>query len=203
MFEHPVSVPANTVYARLGLSPAATMAEIQDAKASLTAEISAASRRVGQRLDEVDGQVEGLRAAREELKRSREQAAPSEELSAIRARLGNLERAAEKACPDYRKLLRERDELKERLERTNGIEIASPEGRAAYDAKHPPLALLRLETCAPDLLGNDPSALPLLRAAISAFLEDQGETVFHPTDITRREFAGDFTPTPLLDEEGP
>lgn len=201
VFDYPISVPRDTLYARLGIPPEATMAEVQDAKGALVEEIGVARRRVEKRLAEVDEQVAGLAEARSTLERAINEGASDEEKSSIRSRLNDLERKAEEFCPEYRSLRREQDDLHKRLIEINGMVISDPKGRADYDLEHPPLSVLRLTDCGPDLLGDHPDALPLLRAEISRFLEDKGETVFHPTDVTRRDFSGDLTHTPLLDGE--
>ena len=201
MFDYPVPVPRDTLYARLGIPHEATMAEIRDAKGALTKEITVAQRRVEKRLAEIDEAVPGLAEARGRLDRAVNESASGEDKSSIRARLNDLERRAEEACPEYRGLRREKDELHKRLIEINGIVISDPKGRADYDLEHPPLSVLRLADCGPDLLGDHPDALPLLRAEISRFLEEKGERVFHPTDVTRRDFSGDFSHAPLLDGE--
>jgi hypothetical protein len=73
------------------------------------------------------------------------------------------------------------------------------ETRLAYDRAHPPLALLKLEDCADPMFVDERTHLFLLRLAISAFLEARGEPVFHPSDLTRRDFSDDFRFNPVLD----
>ena len=201
MLDYPISVPRDTLYARLGITPEATPAEIDEAKTARTQEIAADERRVAKRLDEIDARVEGLAQTRQEYERAKAEKAPEETRNSIRARLDELERVALGIDPEYHTLRREKDELNKRLTDLNRMEILDPQARADYDRAHPPLNVLRLAACGPDLLGEDPEALSLLRAELSRFLEDRGEDVFHPTDVTRRDFSGDFTHTPLLDGE--
>jgi hypothetical protein len=73
--------------------------------------------------------------------------------------------------------------------------------RLAYDRAHPPLALLKLEDCADPVFVDERTHLFLLRVAISAFLEARQERVFHPSDLTRREFSDDFRFNPVLDRD--
>jgi hypothetical protein len=75
------------------------------------------------------------------------------------------------------------------------------ETRLAYDRAHPPLALLKLEDCADPMFVDERTHLFLLRVAISAFLEARAEPVFHPSDLTRRDFSDDFRFNPLLDRD--
>jgi hypothetical protein len=76
------------------------------------------------------------------------------------------------------------------------------EARLAYDRAHPPLALLKLEDCADELLTDERTCLFLLRMAISEFLAARHEQVFHPSDLTRRDFSDELTFNPVLDGGG-
>jgi hypothetical protein len=76
------------------------------------------------------------------------------------------------------------------------------ESRLAYDRAHPPLALLKLEDCADELLTDERTCMFLLRLAISEFLAAKHEPVLHPSDLTRRDFSDELTFNPVLDGGG-
>jgi len=90
------------------------------------------------------------------------------------------------------------DQLHGRVEEVHGWDLDKPEKRSAYDCANPPLALLKLEDAGVAALADPRLRLFLLRREISDFLLAKGEAAFHPSDLTRRDFAGDFTPNPIL-----
>ena len=77
---------------------------------------------------------------------------------------------------------------------------AAEEMRLAYDRAHPPLALLKLESCADPVFVDRRTRMFLLRMALSEFLIARQEQVFHPSDLTRGEFSDDFSFNPALDQ---
>jgi hypothetical protein len=79
------------------------------------------------------------------------------------------------------------------------VNLENAQARAEYDAKHPPLGLLRLEPTWAPLFDERDTALAVLRREIEAFLTAAGESVFCPSDSTRTDFTGDFAHCPLLD----
>lgn len=80
------------------------------------------------------------------------------------------------------------------------LSLEKPEDRAAYDAEHPPLPLLRLEPAGDPVFDDRATSLAALRRELERFLLDAGETVHHPDDTTRTDFTADFRPVPLLDD---
>lgn len=84
---------------------------------------------------------------------------------------------------------------------TGAEQLQREAARLAYDRAHPPLALLKLEDCADPVFVDGRAHLFLLRMAISAFLEARQERVFHPSDLSRREFSDDFRFNPVLDRD--
>jgi hypothetical protein len=64
---------------------------------------------------------------------------------------------------------------------------------------HPPLALLKLRDCSPTDPADRRATLQSIRKEVAAFLEARGEIVFHPSDLTRDDFRGDYQPHDLLD----
>lgn len=95
--------------------------------------------------------------------------------------------------------LKESGASEEAIAEANGLNLESNKFRAAYDAQHPPLPLMRLESTWDPVFDDRATCLAALRRELEAFLRDKGETVHHPDDTTRTDFTTDFTPTPLLD----
>ncbi|TYK43648.1 hypothetical protein [Actinomadura decatromicini] len=85
------------------------------------------------------------------------------------------------------------------ISETPGLNLEKGEARAAYDAQHPPLPLMRLEPAWAPVFDDRAACLAALRRELEAFLLDAGEAVYFPDDTTRTDFTADFTPTPLLD----
>ena len=83
----------------------------------------------------------------------------------------------------------------------HALSLEKPDARAAYDAEHPPLPLLRLEPAWDPVFDDRATSLAALRRVLERFLLDAGEMVHHPDDTTRTDFTADFRPTPLLDGE--
>jgi hypothetical protein len=79
------------------------------------------------------------------------------------------------------------------------VNLADAGARAEYDARFPPLGLLRFEPTWAAVFDERDTALAVLRREIEAFLAAAGERVFCPSDITRTDFTGDFAHCPLLD----
>jgi hypothetical protein len=93
-------------------------------------------------------------------------------------------------------------ERRQKAEDINQWNLDKPDARLAYDCAHPPLALLKLAPSADAALTDPRTCLFLLRSAISEFLEARGEEVFHPSDLTRRDFTDEFDVHELLDGPG-
>jgi hypothetical protein len=85
----------------------------------------------------------------------------------------------------------------------HALSLEKSDARAAYDAEHPPLPLLRLEPAWDPVFDHRATSLAALRRELERFLLDAGEMVHHPDDTTRTDFTADFRPTPLLDGEQP
>jgi hypothetical protein len=90
-------------------------------------------------------------------------------------------------------------EARQKAEDINQWNLDKPDARLVYDCAHPPLALLKLAPPADAALRDPRTFLFLLRSAISEFLNAHGEEVFHPSDVTRRDFTDDFDHHELLD----
>jgi hypothetical protein len=85
----------------------------------------------------------------------------------------------------------------------HALSLERSEVRAAYDAAHPPLSLLRLEPAGEPVFDDRATSLAAVRRELERFLLDAGEPVHYPDDTTRTDFTADFWPTPLLDGEQP
>jgi hypothetical protein len=201
VLSYPILPPRDTVYASLNLGPEATMADVREAKNSMTRTLDEERRVVEQRLARVFDAVPGLREAREEARRpGHSQTAPDRE-GQPRTRLIELERQADAAFPEYRRLRNRLDEISEEVAKLNLIPLQAPDKRRAYDRENPPLTILALAPEPSDAFADNRIALRLVRRDLSAFLEGIGVPVFHPSDLTRTDFYTDFTWTRGLDSD--
>ncbi len=84
-------------------------------------------------------------------------------------------------------------------EKAHAVQLDREEDRAAYDAQHPPLELLRLDPTWAGFFEDRMESLVVLRRDVEEFLARQNVTVHRPSDLTRSDFTDDFTYSPLLD----
>lgn len=96
-------------------------------------------------------------------------------------------------------LQRRVDALSDELLELNGLDLDRTEGREKYDEEHPPFGLLKLQAGEDPLFEDQRATLHVLRRELCDWIEARGEHVTHPTDLTRRDFRGDFTYHPALD----
>lgn len=90
----------------------------------------------------------------------------------------------------------------EAIAEVNAIKIDSRERREDYDAKHPPLTLLKVRPPSSELFERSDRRLIVLRRDLERALEDVGEHVYHPSDLTRVDFVRDFMASEMLDSTG-
>ncbi|WUH98420.1 hypothetical protein OHR68_33720 [Spirillospora sp. NBC_00431] len=95
--------------------------------------------------------------------------------------------------------LRRRGAAEAELAAAHAIRLESVTDRAVYDAAHPPLELLKLRPTWHPVLDGAAVRSYVLRRELEAFLEERGEPVYRPSDLTRTDFTADHTPDPLLD----
>lgn len=201
MFDYPIEVPSSTEYTRLGIDPEATSQEVSEAKAEFVARITTRQREVTQTLEDVYARVEGLRDAVRAFKELDSSGKGGTDRTRVVRRLREFERRAQEVQPRYNALRKETEELAREREEVNSLGVVqSPAEREAYDRLHPPLHLLKLEDARRDAFARDRRLmLPIVRRHVSQFLEDHGEPVHHPSDLTRSDFTADFSHNPLLD----
>jgi hypothetical protein len=95
--------------------------------------------------------------------------------------------------------LRRRGASEAELADAHAIRLESTEDRMAHDVAHPPLVLLKLRPTWHPVLDDATIQLYVLRRELEAFLQERGEPVYRPSDLTRTDFTADHTPDPLLD----
>ncbi len=204
MFDYPLPISRDTLYERLGLEPEASADEIRDAKTEALVRIRDEIASIDRQLAAVNQAVPGLVDAHARMRRLQRDsdggaAADARGLADARRQLAISEERAQQANPRYQELRRRADQLAREEIELNNIPLDRPEGREAYDAAHPPLALLKLTACARDQFVENRHAIHLIRRELTAFLTEQGEEVFHPSDLTREDFSNDYVRHSLLD----
>jgi hypothetical protein len=208
VFDYPLFVPNFTLYEDLGIEPEATMQQIQDAINERKQEYQTQAGEISKKLYKVYQKVQGLQETEDQaltLKhenpdfRASNQGKKSLE---VHERLDNLRKQAVAENSEYMQLRDQLRDLTAKEENLNNLPLSNPTNRLDYDRANPPLELLKLAECTRNDLfdrGHGSIALTVLRDELSQFLAEQGEVVFHPSDLTRADFSSDFSYVPLLD----
>jgi DNA repair exonuclease SbcCD ATPase subunit len=200
LFGYPIPFPAKTLYEELEIDLGEVDDDVRSAKAEVTNRLLAEKNALVQELEKVYTSVEGLREASAGLAEIQERGEEAEpQARELRKRLADLEQEAQRHDPEFREKRRRTAELELRIHAINGKSLDKPEVRRSYDRAHPPLALLELADGTNDAFVEGKTALFLLRRELSRFLAERGETVFHPSDLTREDFSSDFQPNLFLD----
>jgi len=204
MFDCPLPLPTSTHYDTLGVRPEATAEELREATSELSAALKAKLAAVTAELEEVRKAVPGLREAAEEVKKSQGDAKADPGAAAAAGRkLTQLELQAVTINPRYRDLCNLERELGEEILRVNELGMENTAKRQGDDKSNPPFELIKLSDCTRDEMAEEPRlAAARLREEVAGFLAARGEPVFHPNDLTRTDFTGDFTPNQILDGPG-
>lgn len=203
LFSAPLPVPIPRLYRELQVQPDASSDEVAWAKVAATTRLRREQAGLQRELDELEKEAPELREARERVRRLRQavggqQPAPGE-LLAAEQELAWLETKAFRADPQFRAKVRREAEVGQAIVDLSGGGLDEPGKRLEYDRAHPPLAILKLEECAETGFEDPLTCLFLLRATLASFFAARGEPVYHPSDLTRKDFSADFTPNALLD----
>ncbi len=203
MFDYPLPPLRFGLYSKLGLGPEATAGEINEARQELTTRLKARKQAIQSEVDKLYQGVPGLREAARELKLLEEAgtAADPKRFREVQTALARLEERARAIRSDYKTLQESLVDLEQQIHEANLMAIQNPEDRKEYDHDNPPLDLIKLADCGANPLMNRKTALRMLRAELTEFFEQAGEEVFHPSDLTRANFIGDFTHDKNLDVE--
>ncbi|MBN1894615.1 hypothetical protein JW906_08970 [bacterium] len=204
MFDYPIVLSGNTTYARLGLSPDVTDNDILDAKGEKLRLLNLRRQELEKRLAKVFEKFPRLLSAKSKLaalkkgSEKTDQTAYKETLSEI----VELEKQAQQADPDYKKLETEIEQIDQKINEINLIKLENNEEREKYDLKTPPCILLKLDPFSAAVLSDPRTRLFHIRKALARFFEEKRNIhCFHPSDLTRRIFLSDYEYNPLLDEE--
>lgn len=201
MFDYPIPPLRGSLYNRLGLGPEASSEEINEAKQELAARLRARQRVVQRALEEVYQEMPDLRttlAELKELERAGTDADPQKYRDTQR-KLSGLEEAALQIRADFKAIRDEASVLEHQLHEANLMPIQNAEERLEYDRHHPPFELMKLADCMSSPLDDTKVMLYEVRKELSGFLEQMGEEVFHPSDLTRTDYFHDFTRDQNLD----
>jgi len=201
-FAYPIPIPVRSAYVELAVDPAATESEVRWALSEKRRQLGLEKAKHQMLLNETLDKVPGLRQAEQRVSERRQQEsspAAAALLAEAERDLAHLER---KALQENAKFLDSRTEC-ERLDKElhgwNKLSLDRPDERLKYDQRTPPLSLLKLRDCGRAAFTERRAGLSLIRRDVATFLEARGEVVFHPTDVTRNDFRGDFHWNELLD----
>lgn len=201
MFHYPLPLPRKTTYELLAIGPEATTEEIREAITDLKVALTAEKKVVDQEIAEIHTKLPAIPQLEAQLEAAQKDAdtANPEELQRMQRQLRELEKRAAQLHPQYPELCTRREQLGNDILKTSQISLENPTERLNYDRSSPPLELLKLAECRYDTFTDTRLALILLRRELSAFFSSEGERVFHPSDLTREDFRGDFQHHPLID----
>ena len=197
-FTYPIP-RTSSVYDELGMDATATD---QQLGATVTGTIKKLDRERGELQNKIDDAIARIPGFRESLHQEMELAKsnpPAKIPTNLKTKLTEMHRAVLQIAPDFEYNKQRCREIEAEIKRWKDLSLDTPEHRQKYEQQHPPLALLKLRDCSRTRSADRRAALSLIRREVSAFLEAQGEPVFHPSDLTRRDFRGDYQPNDLLD----
>lgn len=201
MFDYPIPPLRGSLYDRLRLGPEASSEEINEAKQELAARLRARQKVVQRILEEVYQEIPDLRTTWAELKELERAGADADpqKYRQVQVRLSGLEEAALLIRSDFKAIRDEASDLEHQLHEANLMPIQNAEDRLEHDRSHPPFELIKLANCTTSPLDDTKTMLCMVRKELSEFLEQMGEEVFHPSDLTRTDFFHDFTRDHNLD----
>ena len=202
MFDYPIPPLYGGLYARLGLGPESTAEEINEARQELSSRLKSQLKVVQRELDAVYRQVPGLREAWKKVEAEEAKGADGDPARLRDAQLeqAELEESAQRIRADFRELREKAADLERQIHEASLIPIQNPGDRLAYDRSHPPFEIIKLSDGAASSLDDRRTMLAMVRRELSEFVEQYGEEVFKPSDLTRVDFLHDFTPYRSLDK---
>jgi chromosome segregation ATPase len=203
MLDYPLNLPGTSAYTLLKIDPEATVEEIREAKQEVISDLRSRLDAVNAALQKVHSAVPGLREAQRRLKEltaEKSENVNAAELARAQHDMAAIQKQVRAINPAFPELEEKAADLDRQINEINSMMLEKPSARAEHDAQHPPLELLKLEDCRQDDFRDNRVAISLLRQELSAFLEKRGEQVYHPSDVSRRDFTADFSFCPLLDE---
>jgi hypothetical protein len=208
MLRYPFVVPHQSVYTLLGVDPEASSDEVRDAKLETCTRLDAELKAINKRLSGIYDKVPGLRQAEKSVsnlmarssKEGSDCAAGIEALKKTQQEHSLLFRQARAVDPHFADLKHQAGELERQIREMNSLNLDNPRVRDEYDEKHPPFAILKLENCRRDEFRLNNVAVKIVRRELSKYLQTQNEVVYHPSDLSRQDFTGDFSYCPILDD---
>jgi len=192
-------VPGGSQYSTLGLCPDAHPNDIRDAQRDLTLALQGQKADAERELEVVNAAVPGLKQAVRDHEAAVSCGAGAPEVRAAERRLAEQQALARAVNQDYQRVVERVRRVEIAINELNLLDLTNPTKRREYDQANPPFELLKFAECERDEMADPATATALLRRAIAAFLEARGEEVYHPSDLTRRDFRTDYTLHPLLD----
>ena len=199
LFECDLPVPGGSQYTVLGLSPEAMPNDVRDAQRDFILALNQQKNLAEREIEQVSLAVPGLAPAIRELERLRNSSGNAAAVLAAEKILADQQALAQLVNPLYSQLLERVRKLEFEINDLNKLDLANPAKRLEYDQANPPFELLKLADCERNELADPPVALALLRQSMVEFLDARGEEIYHPSDLTRRDFRSDYTFHPLLD----
>jgi hypothetical protein len=193
MFSYPLPKPINNRYYELGVSPEATLSEIRQAKNEMVAKLQA-------QITDIQKKMPKASPDDESRIQTNQSATQSE-----KNRITQDSRHGSEKLPSAKlnELKRKREQLEQEIKDINSFIaiVESQKKRAEYDRKHPPCALLKIESTSETEFSDLKRILFFIRCEVANYFAERNIPVVHPSDLTREDFQTDFTYNKLLDGE--
>lgn len=203
MFDYPMALISSSDYDEIEVGPDATTEEIIAAKLRAVRELDYTKRELDRSISRAHAAIEGLPEKLTLVKRLEQSSSPEQQrqLIAERSELARLQSDADQREPRLAKWKAHREQLEREIRRINSLSILSPEKRQEYDRYHPPFEILQLVDLTSDRFAAEVrTMLWALRHDLARAMEQLGHPVYHPSDLTRTDFSGDFVWLPMLDD---
>lgn len=107
---------------------------------------------------------------------------------------------AKKQSPQLIEALHKKRQLEKELETSGETVFARYDERVAYDEANAPFAMLKFEEKAACVPADGIETLMLVRRDLLSAMEQSAGDVYHPSDLTRTDFTGEYTYHKLLDD---
>jgi hypothetical protein len=193
MFSHPLPKPINNRYYELGVGPEATLAEIRQAKNEMVAKLKVQITDIQKKMPEASRDDE-----------SRIQPSQSaNHLEKDRVTQDSRHGSEKLASAKLDELKRKKEQLEQEILDINSFiaTVESQKKRAEYDRRHPPCALLKIESTSETEFSDLKRILFFIRCEVANYFAERNIPVVHPSDLTREDFQADFSYNKLLDGE--
>jgi len=180
-----------TIYSNLGITPAAFSGDISVAaeykKQALTAELNALKKKIAELIKDVSGL-----SALQELADAQQ---PYDEGKYL-----TLFKKAKELHPALNEKIQKKNKLLNQLENFSKATFVRNDERSIYDEKNEPFSILKFDGNSAAENMDNTQTLVRVRKDVIEYLTKTEESVYHPSDLTKKDFSSEFAFNELLDQ---